>query len=256
MALTLVVTRLPAFPDVVWRSPLLLVLVVLVVTPSVSRAEPDRAGQIREYSSVSDSFRAELRRGESSIPTAIWLVLRRRGWRVGAAEFVVDAAPTLKFEHPRGWPRGTTWEQTDAVHLPNRRLLVVAEKRRTQKGKVVPGRRPGGVLRHEIGHAVDQAMSAPGFCSSSGAFRRAYQADVRKLSNSDAAALRYYLQRSAAGRQEAFAEAFGILLGGGSDTPHRAAFERGFPRVLASVRASLVSWDAAPPAAANDPVAE
>ncbi len=48
--------------------------------------------------------------------------------------------------------------------------------------------------------------------------------------------LAYYTQARAAGRQEAFAEAFAIHLGGGSDAPHREAFRRGFPRVLAYLR--------------------
>jgi hypothetical protein len=191
-------------------------------------------------SPVSDEF---VRRAETAtqlIPAHVWSGLEHSGWSVQVARFVTDAAPALRGVQPRGWPAGSTWENSDAVHLPGARTLVFAELRRDRQGRVVESSRIEGVMRHEIGHAFDQA-SGPGklLRSSSPAFVAAYAGDVRRIAAADRKQLAYYLQRGAPGRQETFAEAFGILLGGGSDQPHHAAFARAFPGVLDHVRRAI-----------------
>ncbi|MEQ8788539.1 MAG: hypothetical protein RIC55_19675 [Pirellulaceae bacterium] len=198
---------------------------------------------------VSADFRRRAESAARSVPENVWRGLRRAGWRLHVAEFVTDAAPALRGLQPRGWPAGMTWENTDAVHLPKSRLMIFAERRRDQNGAVVPSHRLEGVMRHEIGHAFDRASGGEAFRSASGDFLRVYFDETRRISAEDRSELAYYLQRGAAGRQETFAEAFALLLGGGSDAPHRGAFQRAFPRVLRYVERTIAEFEARPPAA-------
>jgi len=200
--------------------------------------------QIVEVSEVGDPFKKRAEAAFRSVPAGVWKTLHAGGWKVNVAEFVVDAAPSLRGVQPRGWPAGSTWDNTDAVHLPSRRLLVFAEKRRTRSGDIVPSSRVESVFRHEVGHAFDRATGAAGLYQSAGAsFMFAYHRDVTRMEAQNRIALNYYLQRGAAGRQEAFAEAFAILLGGGSDEANRTRFENGFPTVMRYVRKAVTNHD-------------
>jgi hypothetical protein len=195
---------------------------------------------------VSDLFRRRIEDASATLPESVWRSLWQAGWQVQMAEFVTDAAPSLTGERPRGWPTGLTWENTDAVNLPSRRLVVVAEKRRNRHGEVVPADRIEGVFRHELGHAYDRAGGGPHrFQSAHPEFTAAYHLDRRAIPGEDRGLLEYYLQGDAAGRQEAFAEAFAILLGGGSDPLKRDAFLRAFPRVMAHVEKTLAEQETA-----------
>ncbi len=196
-------------------------------------------------SPVSDEFRQRIEAAAATVPSKVWQSLWEAGWRVQMAEFVVDAAPTLMGEQPRGWPDGLTWENTDAVNLPQRRLVVVAEKRRNRQGEVVSTWRAEGVFRHELGHAYDRVGSdGEAIQSAHPHFLAAYHQDAQTISPADRVELGYYLQNRAAGRQEAYAEAFAILLGGGSDPSRRDIFVRAFPRVVAYVEQSLTEQPA------------
>ncbi len=193
-----------------------------------------------EVSPVSEEFRQRIADATATVPKEVWRSLWAAGWRIQMAEFVTDAAPNLMGEQPRGWPAGLTWENTDAVNLPQQRIVVVAEKRRNRQGEVVPTWRAEGVFRHELGHAYDRVGGDRNpHRSAHPSFLAAYQADLQGLTEEDRKELAYYLQGRGAGRQEAFAEAFAILLGGGSDPTRRDRFVRAFPRVLAYVEKTL-----------------
>jgi len=192
---------------------------------------------LREVSPVSSNFLDRATGAARTIPQGVWSRLDQGGWKVRLAEFVVDADPTLRGIQPRGWPDGTTWEHTDAVHIPAKRLLVFAEKRRNREGAIVASSRVENVLRHEVGHAFDRALGKKNdYYSSDSAFISSYFRDLSRMNTNDRQELHYYLQRGPAGRQEAFAEAFAIHLGGGSDARREKAFRRAFPLVLDHVR--------------------
>jgi hypothetical protein len=189
---------------------------------------------------VSGEFRRRMEGAAAALPDGVRRALAEAGWRVQLAEFVVDAAPSLTGERPRGWPTGLTWENTDAVNLPQRRLVIVAEKRRNRQGEVVSADRMEGVFRHELGHAYDSAAGGRLACQSSHPeFMAAYESDLQGIAPDRRGELEYYLQGRAAGRQEAYAEAFAVLLGGGSDPAKREAFIAAFPRVMQFLERSL-----------------
>ncbi|MBI2477581.1 MAG: hypothetical protein HYV60_02700 [Planctomycetia bacterium] len=190
--------------------------------------------------SVSDRFQRETEAATRSVPPQVWTTLDVAGWRVQLAEFVVDAAPSLSGVRPPGWPRHLTWDNSDAIHLPAAKLLVVAEKRRNHAGEIVASSRVAGVLRHEIGHAFDMAAGTRSQnLSASPQFARAYQQDIRQIAPEVRRSLAYYLQDSRSGLQETFAEAFAVVLGGGSSDMEPAAFETHFPRVMAYTREAI-----------------
>jgi hypothetical protein len=72
--------------------------------------------------------------------------------------------------------------------------------------------------------------------SASPDFRAAHEVDLSRMNAGQRAALAYYLQPGSAGRQEAFAEALAISLGGGSDQDNAQTFAVGFPNVLRFAR--------------------
>jgi len=54
--------------------------------------------------------------------------------------------------------------------------------------------------------------------------------------------LEYYLQPGSAGREEAFAELFGVILGGGSELS-TAKFMKGFPETIRTIKTFLEQWE-------------
>lgn len=219
---------------------LLLSIWLLGDCSSVVSAQTVSSGSLVQFVSattVSDRFQHETKAATKSIPPRVWKTLLDAGWQVQLAEFVVDAAPSLRGVRPPGWPRHLTWDNSDAIHLPTDRLLVIAEKRRNRAGDVVASSRVGGVLRHEIGHAFDMAAGGgSGQVSSSSDFMRVYQRDVSRITARNKSGFSYYLQSGAVGRQEAFAEAFAMALGGGSSEIEASQFESSFPNVMAYTR--------------------
>ncbi len=222
----------------------LMIFSVAAVAVEASDAVTRRS--LTTATTVSDGFRRQVRQASLTIPDRLWLHVEQSGWEVRMAEFVVDAAPSLRNRRPRGWPQSATWNHSDAVHLPEAKLLVLAEKRLTSNGQIVPSNRIPGVLRHEFGHAFDIAAGGTrGAYSTSSEFIACYRRDVNALRVEDEPLLGYYLQDERAGCQEAFAEAFAITFGGGSDVTRKQEFSRAFPRVLQHVKRLLQPSDVA-----------
>jgi hypothetical protein len=220
----------------------LLWLLVAIASPLPAADFP--SALVRSHPQLGTPFLQQAESAMRSVPENVWAGIRQAGWRVHLAEFVVDAAPQLRNTRPRGWPTNFTWSQTDAVNLPDTRVLILAEKRRRRSGEVVTSDRVSGVFRHELGHAFDMiADRRYAFRSSNPQFIRAYQNDVAQFGEDQDRELAYYLQGCSAGRQEAFAEAFAILLGGGSDVTKATQFEQAFPRVLEYLRAEIDHYE-------------
>jgi hypothetical protein len=206
--------------------------------------EPVTIAPFGQATLLSSTFRERISAAVASVPPRIWQRLGERGYRFQAARLVTDAAPRLRYDQPRGWPAGLTWENTDAVHVPQWRVLVVSELRRNKQGTLVPAVRVERVVRHEVGHAFDAILGGQlDFYSSSPEFTVAFERDLRQIAAADRERLAYYLQTADnAGRQEAFAEAFAEILGGGSSPERAELFRQAFPNVFAQVEQSLAAW--------------
>ncbi|MBN9395602.1 MAG: hypothetical protein J0H83_10190 [Candidatus Melainabacteria bacterium] len=149
---------------------------------------------------------------------------------------VTDALPELKNQKPRGWPPGSTWDSVDGAYSPSRKAIVVAEEVKDTNQNWVKSRRMEPVLRHEVGHAVDDALG--GF-SKSQTFKDAYDADVPGISKADQISLEYFLQPGDAGRSEAFAESVANKNGGATGG---TTFEKSFAKTIDSADQAIKSY--------------
>ena len=143
------------------------------VTPGASRAATDEA--IRSL---------------ASLPPVILGILARRGTTVIVASTITEYRPDLRFERPRGWPPGSTWQQPAGMHDPSRNEIVLAH------GGTSPR-----VVFHEVGHALDCARGWA--LSPNATFMKMYNADFYALQVNRE---HYLTQPGVAGPSEAFAE--------------------------------------------------
>ena len=90
----------------------------------------------------------------------------------------------------------------------------------------MPHYKLNGILNHEVGHGFDTI----GAYSNSSGFNAAYTSDVASMNKLVKRNLKYYLQTGSVGRQEAFAELFADLMGGGSGADVSINVSRFFPR--------------------------
>ncbi len=144
---------------------------------------------------------------------------------------ISDVNPALAKERPPGWPDGKTWDDVDGAHMPDRKLMVVAEK--TNSG---PSYRGPGVLRHAMGGAMDRAL---GNFSQTEEFKKAYQADVANLQSMDRYKHGFLLQKGAAGPEQAFANVYGAMKGASSNPMERHRLLSAFPLVSESIKKKL-----------------
>jgi hypothetical protein len=185
----------------------------------------------------------------NSIPGHVHDVYRKWGGKVATARKVTDYMPHLKGQAPRGWPAGMTWDHADGLyHSPSQTALATSHKDSVIAGLgEQPTRRAQGVARHEYGHGVDRAAGAQLLLGGSGhtdhsyainsqEFRADHAADVAALDPMRADEVAYLTQPGDAGPEEAFAEVFAQLHGGGAGVYDATQH---FPRVTAHVKRVL-----------------
>jgi len=187
---------------------------------------------------VSDEFRSEVNLAWDSIPQNVRAQMARNEVRIRAGKRVTLLRPDLKGLHPRGWPRGATWDWASGLSESSRREIVISEytyryKREAKSDHV------GATLRHEIGHAVDDLL---GVRSRDRAFVDAYndaKSTLRTLPSFTGGDLSYYLQRGEAGKREVFAEGFARLYGPGVN--RGSSFETVFGKIMDLIRQEVES---------------
>lgn len=187
---------------------------------------------------ASAEFQKRMREEFDGLPSPVRKLLADKGMTVVIADNMVDAAPDLKDEHPRGWPQGTTFANEDGAFRPDKREIIVAETFKNSAGQDIRSKRADGVLRHETGHAVDAALDN---YSQESDFKAAYDKDVAVLPKDVKAKLEYLLQPDGAGEQETFAEVFAAIYGGSANQSETALILQSFPNVTTLMRQKLAS---------------
>ncbi|MCP1550695.1 MULTISPECIES: hypothetical protein [Methylorubrum] len=185
---------------------------------------------------TSPAFRAQVRGAWKKVPPPVRRALRQAQVAVHSPARLIDVAPDLADQHPRGWLPGSTWKEVDGAYIPGLRRVIVSETALLRvTGKYQPTGRADTVLTHEIGHAYDDARR---YESRTAAFRSAYDADVARYLRTGGTRdgeHRYFLQPGDAGPSEMFAETFSELVNG-TPVGRVETLTSRFPRVAAHIR--------------------
>ncbi|MEI8376418.1 MAG: hypothetical protein WCJ35_26670, partial [Planctomycetota bacterium] len=200
-------------------------------------------------------------------------VMEKLDIQITACPLVTEGLPDLATsdQEMKGWQAGSTFDNTNGVYDPNSHQVVVAETYINANGVSVKStdKDMQGCVRHEVGHGVDDRLGSPKvflpFSHTDEKFIAAYKADVADIlkgsgSNmsgakchlkGEAKSLEYFIlpeqsqvrgsdgktsvqwTASKLGREEAFADAFAALYGGGCGGN---AFEANFPRTMEAVQ--------------------
>lgn len=184
---------------------------------SIEAGKIQRQSPLQFGTGVSDFFKKNMDDAWGSIPEHIKAKLEAHGVTAHLTRMLVDVAPDLADKQPRGWDKGMTWKNVSGVYRSSEKKIIVSERyQNPTTGKDAASSRTKGTLRHEVGHAVDDAH---GYVSASSDFRSAYNSDVAKMDAEgilrDDHRYKYFLQPDNAGPSETFAEVFGQIHGGG-----------------------------------------
>lgn len=186
-----------------------------------------------------------------NMPEPVRKLLNDNGYKIIAADKVVDARPDLQNKAPRGYPPGATYENTSAIQDSNRKEIIIGDQYKSSaNGQWYHDDRVESNTRHEVGHAVDailgskQALFGWGSpLSESVDFEKAYDADVAKIPLADQAKLQYLLQpgNTNGGKSETFAEVYAHIQGGAStaDPVARALIGKYFTNTEKYIRDKL-----------------
>jgi hypothetical protein len=176
----------------------------------------------------SQDFTRRVNEAYENLPQNVKDALSRDGVSVVATDKVTDLLPHLKNQKPRGWPPGSTWDDVDGAYEFGGKRIIVAERQQS------PSRpnRVEGLTRHETGHAVDHIRAF----SDTQAFIDAYQKEAALIPKPGSDTLKYFLQKDEAGREEAFAEIFAIIHGGGTTLTYTTLLNKYFPETIKVVK--------------------
>ena len=199
-----------------------------------------------------EDFKRTVQNSYNSISIEKRRLLERYNQKVIVTDRLTSYKPELKRKKPRGWPKGSTWNNVDGVYMSidgKKGEVIIAREARSRgikKDWVVTNRGPA-VMKHEFGHAYDFAMKEhlglTERTSLSRDFADAYYLDTRAINPADRKQLQYFLQRNGAGQIESFAEAFWLTeykpdidIVTDVEKNFLKVFERSFPRVIEYVK--------------------
>lgn len=174
-----------------------------------------------EVKPVQADFRKAVDEALAGIPDPVHVAVMAAGYELRIAPKITDVLPRLAGKHPRGHEPDVIWENLDGGTFKSDGLIVIAGAALDDGLYVATSAvRAGQLLRHEYGHAWDLMQRL----SDSSEFISAYEKDAailrswlsKPMPKEALKQLRYLLQSGHAGRQEAFAEIFAYLHGGGT----------------------------------------
>lgn len=170
--------------------------------------------ELRTYGAITEEDAAPIRKAIESLPAGVLRKLRAAGVKFAYAEKMADYNATFASETPRGWDPGMTWAHVDAVYHSRAWTVVVCKTHLDQGGNTVLSKREPNAIRHESGHALDYEFG--GRITDRREFHDAYRQDVEAIPAEHRGHYAYYLQPGAAGREEAMADVFAQMHGGGA----------------------------------------
>ncbi len=179
----------------------------------------------------------------NELPPNVLKALEDKGYKIIATRTNSQAIPELAALTPRGWPKETTFDDSDGTH-DNVRRLILAPLFTTDRQMV---NRPD-VLVHQIGHALDHSS---GKLSNQPEFQEAFKKDLNAMKNSwllsphEKSIYDYFNQKEdlakgeRPGSEECFAALFGMILTGPENPGDEKTFQKYFPNTIKVVREQI-----------------
>jgi len=197
---------------------------------------------IEHTGKTTEGFKNLVESTVGKFPKKVKLALSENKVKINTGSRMTQMRPDLKGVHPRGWPRGSSFDSTEAAYSIEKKEVFLAETYRPIRSKKfvkTPKERVLGATNHEVGHAFSETAKGK-FYYATDDFKAAYGKDVKKIrklsSQSYYSDFNYYMQKGSRGRQETFAECFANLMGRRAG---RVDMTKHFPNVLKYVETLL-----------------
>ena len=194
---------------------------------------------------MTDEFRRTVQGTLDEMPESIKTALARGEQKIRVGRRLADIELHLAANKPRGWAKGSTWEMAEGYYQPSTKTVNLFEQKLSAVTQTYEtGTRTPGVLRHEIGHAVDTLHPESHFSSFSHQprFKEIHAKIISRMNSIQKRELAYFIQADSAGLEEAFAEAFGHALGGGSADGYTSRlFRQTFGRLIRYVETEVLT---------------
>jgi hypothetical protein len=190
-----------------------------------------------DVSNASPEFVKKVTGEIAKLPENVQHLLASNGTRITIANRISDLDPELANKRPPGHDEKSNWASMDGMQNSDYKRVVVAEFSSSGKSDRVEG-----VLRHEVGHAVDRALGRE---SAGPEFDAAYSKDVAAMSDSTKTANKYKIQPDEGGKPtdggkgEAFADVFGALNGASCNPADTAKVLATYPNTAEYLRKKM-----------------
>lgn len=161
---------------------------------------------------ISPEFLQKVKGVVSKLPEKVLGRLQFAGCKLCVTPRMADKLPGFSHQRPRGWDEDMSGKHVDGLFNGE---VIICEHSVSYKDdfEYVQNERYAGVLRHEIGHAVDWYF---GRLSESEELKHSYLLELARIDvDAKEKDIAYYCQKSDAGRSECFAELFASMNGGG-----------------------------------------
>lgn len=175
-----------------------------------------RVKPLKDRPEVSSLLVMDIKAALGEYPVSVLNLLYSKGCKILVTPTYIDRDPQSANTKPEGFEYGSTWK--DCPGRFDGRNVIVCEYTIGNGVDLEKASDPIGILRHEIGHAIDRFL---GNLSDKSEFKIAYQQDLHRLDDFVRPRLRYYIQTEGNGPAETFAELAAAKYGGKSQSGNR-----------------------------------
>lgn len=175
-----------------------------------------RVKPLKDRPEVTALLVMDIKAALAEYPLSVLNLLYSKGCKILVSPTYVDHDPQSANTRPTGFEYGSTWK--DCPGRFDGRNIVVCEYTIGNDFDLEEASDPLGILRHEIGHAIDHFL---GGISNTTDFKQAYSQDIHGLDEFVKPRLRYYIQTEGNGPAETFAELAAAKYGGKSQSGSR-----------------------------------
>lgn len=181
-----------------------------------ANAMVNKVKPLKNRPEVSTMLYLDVKAALCEYPTSVLNLLYGKGCKILVSPTYIDRDPQSANSRPQGFEYGSTWK--DCPGRFDGRNVIVCEYTIGNGVDLEKASDPIGILRHEIGHAIDKFL---GDLSEKSEFKSAYQQDLHRLDEFVKPRLRYYIQTEGNGPAETFAELAAARYGGKSQSGNR-----------------------------------